>query len=357
MNNSQIISEKSSTFPVFPIQEGLNFILNHFQEPIWPRTISTLATNGAQITVYNKEEALEKFRQSNMDCRISAYPLYIEYDGINRQAPNFLFAADLDWSNFKSSHILRLALGTTNRHIKKTLGAVPTILWSGNGYHVYLPINSFILEQEEVFSRFAQPSRKFLQFAEQYLSNDKSDSAHNTTVSLRNCMVKIPGSRNSKYLDQGKESEVKIIQKWDGNRAKINLLLGSFYAYLVNQRLNDWEGRKKGKNAYSLYVNRSFNFPWIEKLLRTPIHDSRKFAIWRIITPYLRNVKKLSDKDSVDAIKQWLLKCNELRKLDFNADQKTKEGLRGAARGYLPISLSKLKEERPYLYNDIRFLL
>lgn len=144
---------------------------------------------------------------------------------------------------------MRLAVNTTVGNIKKTLGAVPTVLRSGNGYHIYLPIDAFILEQEEIFSKFDQPSRKFLRFSEQYLSNNKSDSAHNTTISFKNCMVRIPGSHNSKCHNKDKESEVKIIQKCDGYRPKINLLLGSFYAYLVDQRIMGLEAQKKG-NKY-----------------------------------------------------------------------------------------------------------
>jgi hypothetical protein len=34
--------------------------------------------------------------------------------------------------------------------------------------------------------------------------------------------------------------------------------------------------------------------PWIEKLLQTPIQDYRKFSGWRILSPYLMNVKRLS---------------------------------------------------------------
>jgi hypothetical protein len=103
MNNSQIISGKQSSFLLPIVREGLEFILSHFEEPIWPRAISTLATNRTQIMVYNQEEALARFRQSNfMDCRISAYSSYVEYKGMNRQAPSFLFPADLDCSNFTS---------------------------------------------------------------------------------------------------------------------------------------------------------------------------------------------------------------------------------------------------------------
>ncbi len=39
------------------IEEGFDFILSHFEEPIWPRTISTRRTRGGQILVNNKQES------------------------------------------------------------------------------------------------------------------------------------------------------------------------------------------------------------------------------------------------------------------------------------------------------------
>ncbi|MFL6360449.1 MAG: hypothetical protein ACJ72V_14050, partial [Nitrososphaeraceae archaeon] len=44
------------------IEQGLDFILSHFEEPIWPRTIFT-KTLGRQYTVYNKQETLARFKQ------------------------------------------------------------------------------------------------------------------------------------------------------------------------------------------------------------------------------------------------------------------------------------------------------
>ena len=63
------------------ITEGLHFILSHFEEPIWPRTISTHATKGAQILIYNKEETIARYRRANLlDCRINAYsPVIADY--------------------------------------------------------------------------------------------------------------------------------------------------------------------------------------------------------------------------------------------------------------------------------------
>jgi len=74
------------------IEEGLHFILRHFQEPIWPRTISTRTTEGRQVAVFNREEAFARFKQAHwQDCSINTYPNDIEWKGINRQAPNFIF--------------------------------------------------------------------------------------------------------------------------------------------------------------------------------------------------------------------------------------------------------------------------
>ena len=39
------------------VAEGLDFILSHLKEPIWPRTISTKSTEGRQIPVYSKQQA------------------------------------------------------------------------------------------------------------------------------------------------------------------------------------------------------------------------------------------------------------------------------------------------------------
>ena len=78
------------------IEEGLDFILSHFQQPIFPRTISTKTTENKQVTVYNKEETLARFKAAKLlDCKISAYPKYIGYKGINRQAPNLIFISSI----------------------------------------------------------------------------------------------------------------------------------------------------------------------------------------------------------------------------------------------------------------------
>jgi hypothetical protein len=259
------------------VEQGLDFILSHFSKPIWPRTISTKTAEGKQILVFNRKEALARFRQANsLDCRINAYPDHTEYREINMQAPNFIMI-DLDLEHSKSRKVLDQSLKGAIRKIKETFAeeAEPTIIWTGNGYHIYQPIEAFILEQEERFSKFDKASREFLRFAERYLSNGESDSIHNATVSFKNCMLRIPESYNSMHGREG-SVEVKLIRKWNGHRPKIRLLLGSFYAYLIDKKIKQLLEHEMKSGKSSSLTEGAKTIPWIEKLLQTPIHDHRK---------------------------------------------------------------------------------
>ena len=329
--------------------QHVDFILSLFQEPIWPRTVSTKTTEGRQVLVFNKDQALARFRQANfLDCRINAYPDYTDYHGINRQAPN-LIMIDFDLEHFRSKEALYKSLKNTITKIKETfVGVKPTVLWTGNGYHIYLPVISPILEQIEYFSKFDRPSRSFLRFAEWYLSSGKCDEVHSATVSFRNRMLRIPGSYNSKYID----GNIKLIQKWNGYRPSVSPLIGSFYAWLVDQKFKELEVQKKYLKSQS--PNGQY-IQWIEKLLQTPIEDFRKYAIWRIVAPYLMNIRKLSEEQASIIIKDWLYKCNNAKILNFNVNQKIREGLSGSSRGYIPISLDNLRKECNNLYSIVNF--
>ena len=68
------------------LRHGLEFILGHFASSRFPRTISTRTTEGRQVLVNNKEEALARFKQANyLDCRINAYS-----GGDIKGDPNFI---------------------------------------------------------------------------------------------------------------------------------------------------------------------------------------------------------------------------------------------------------------------------
>src|SRR6266540_6956493 len=131
-----------------------DFILNHFPEPIFPRTISTFKSQGKQFEVFSKEEMIKAYQESNfVDCRVNAYPSYTEYKGIQRYPPNFIFA-DLDLSTFSELQALERALQTTLKIIRVKINGHPTVLWTGNGYHIYQPIEAVILEEFIQFEEF-----------------------------------------------------------------------------------------------------------------------------------------------------------------------------------------------------------
>jgi hypothetical protein len=342
------------------VEEGLDFILSHFpKDSLWPRKISTKTTDNGQRLVNSKEEALAWFKAAKyLDCRISAYP--VDATTVD------LIMIDLDQSRFKSRLASDRALAKTLDKIKDTFfeGIIQqqptTVLWTGNGYHIYIPIESrYALERRSEFTRYVQePSKHFLRFAEKYLSNGKADPEHYKTVSFKNCMLRVPGSINSKCGQQ-----VRIVNKWNNeyynnSRVPLFLLLGSFLAYLVDQNLSTTTSRQistttqQYATATTTYTNNKIT--WIESLLQSPIllSDGRKYCLWRILAPYLMNVRKLQYEESFNIIKEWLDRCNQVRRLDFNPNTKLKETLARVG-SYYPISLEKLKQDNNELYQKI----
>jgi ferric iron reductase protein FhuF len=78
---------------------------------------------------------------------IYAYPAFTEYHGINITPISFLII-DLDLKDFgvdqedsekkeKTSSLLEKALNKTLEKIKDAIGGNASVLWTGNGYHVY----------------------------------------------------------------------------------------------------------------------------------------------------------------------------------------------------------------------------
>ena len=150
----------------------------------------TFKSNG-QFTITAKDEILKRCEQSDYkDCRINAYPEIIEKDGILVQPPNFIFI-DLDLENF-DYNIMRLDK-VKNSTLRKMaiMSGFPTVLWTGNGYHIYLPLKSSVLDNQQfIFSKDKFPnlftnkgkyshyyfSEVFMQFANQYFTSGKSRS-------------------------------------------------------------------------------------------------------------------------------------------------------------------------------------
>src|ERR671939_196504 len=113
---------------------------------------------------------------------------------------------------------------------------------------MYQPVSGFILEEYETLYEFTKYFDKdltsmFIQFAEEYSTDYAADRLHNPTV--KSCLVRIPGSLNSKRINKGQDAEVKIIQKWDGGRHSIQPLLRYFRIWLIQKKIDDMEELKK----------------------------------------------------------------------------------------------------------------
>jgi Primase X len=314
--------------------QGLDYILFHFANIDFPRTVSTKTTQGRQITVCDKQETLARYRQANyLDCRISGYT---EVD----DTPNFIFV-DLDTLD---SSVLNQVLNTCNE-----LEWHPTVLFTGSGYHIYQPVKPTKLNDIEDFNKYGPSnlSTKFLRFVSEYLSNGKSDESHNP--SLKSCMVRIPGSINSKNGEQ-----VEIVQAWNGKRPSIISLLGIFYSWLASKEMGR-QTRIKKYAKYSKFKNKNNKIKWIEdQLLKTAIADGRKMIVNLVLAPYLVNIRNLEFENASGIIGKWLSECSEVRTLSFHAARIIENSLCAAKNSqFKPMRLDILKEKHIDVYRKI----
>jgi hypothetical protein len=74
------------------------------------------------------------------------------------------------------------------------------------------------------------------------------------SLSFRNCMVRVPGSFNSKLVQLNEKgeivlipesAEVKIMQEWNGVRPSIKPLLSEFYIYLADSKIKEIHRNRK----------------------------------------------------------------------------------------------------------------
>jgi hypothetical protein len=357
------------------LNSSIDFILSHFNSSVgqFPRKMMSFRSNG-QFTVNTKQEILKRCEHSEFkDCRINAYPETISKEGILIQSPNFVFV-DLDLGNFDNDiKKLDKVKNSTLRKMEQMQGSHPTLSWTGNGYHIYLPVDIPVLDNEYVFSKDKFPnlfslkgrysqyfvSEVFMQFAEDFFTSGRSDPNHRPKY--KTCLIRLPDTYNSKCLNRGlslEESKVRIVQKWNGKRIDGGAITREFMIWLTNQEINFSKSSsnmspnspKKGKTKYlgsgeGYPQNKSSSrIGWIERLLQTPIEDQRKYCLWRIIGPYLLNVKHISEAETAKTMEKWLTLCSNLKKLDFEPKIKIYRIIKGN-REFKPISYAKLKEE------------
>lgn len=168
-------------------------------------------------------------------------------------------------------------------------------------------------------------------------------------------MLRIPYSLNSKCKEAGIDAEVKIIQRWDGYRPDYKLLLGSFYAYLVEQNQS---GLCKLPPLYNGIPLSTITVSWIERLLETPIEDYRKRARDLIIIPYLVVRRGMADENQIsDIVMQWADRCAELRRLEPSRREfayKVSSRVREVKRDKISqMKLATLRVKNPQLYGKL----
>ena len=97
---------------------------------------------------------------------------------------------------------------------------------------------------------------------------------------------------------------------------------------------------------------KSNEIKWIEKLLNLAICDFRKFCIWHILVPYLKNILLFTLDKTRKIIVKWSKSCNELRALNSDVE-KMIESEFNKEEDYKPISFDNLHNRSPELYQQI----
>jgi hypothetical protein len=202
----------------------------------------TLKTKG-QIISDSEDDIFAHFLESEFkDCKINGYPLF-DKDDDNRLSPSFIFI-DLDLSLCDTCKYpkrkLDYILKETLNKMKKEVNGFPTVLWTGDGYHIYLPIrlynpdNKFVSRYDEFSSLSANNNMtvEFMKFASKYFTNNHIDLDHISCIN--SFYVAVPGTINSKL-----NLKVELIHAWDGNLVNIQAIASSF--------LNRIEQSKFGK--------------------------------------------------------------------------------------------------------------
>jgi hypothetical protein len=214
--------------------------------------------------------------------------------------------------------------------------------WISLLQHFLTPQRVDVFEKSDKFGKFDQPSRRFIQFEEQLLTDSKGDQSHWSTVSFNNCLLRIPGSLNSKQvqfdgggriIDIPYDARVRIVQKWNGNIPTVErLLLMEYYNHLQFGVIRDIQRRKTREVEQRSWNRRCYGqarecinlhgYGYIEKLFDKPLGDFRKLCIWRIFIPYFINIRKLPRQEAFNRTKSWLDRCNSKSTLNFNPTKK-----------------------------------
>ncbi len=251
------------------ILEGIKFILSHFenQHELFPRTIM-VDTKGQVKVEYESpvQKSINKifnlFKESNYyDCKINGFPYNSfqqqqqqQHTNINLDVKNktttttaSFIMIDLDLQDFShDKKKLNIILDKTlNKLSIKFYGeSHPTVLWTGNGYYIYQPLEGMTFENHKIYYDFlpytdgVDLTTEFLRFTQNFFTDRKADPKH--LPSVKSCFIRVPGTFNFKNGEQ-----VKVIQKWDGKSPSIQWITYDFKNYLIQKRIDNVYERKK----------------------------------------------------------------------------------------------------------------
>jgi hypothetical protein len=253
-------------------------------------------------------------------------------------------------------------------------------MFTGSGEHIYGVLPLMRQELRDLVNReemgismdLADFNNEWLRYLENFISNNSADV--NNRPSTDSCYFRVPYSYNSKILKKNgwkfiDEARIKCISSHNGNldldsllvadaknsRGIPDLLLDGYRNSLLrlkrkNEKINMI--RELKQQTFSNKHRKSNKIKWIEKLLNLAICDSRKFCIWHILVPYLKNILLFTLDKTRKIIVKWSKSCNELRALNFDIE-KMIESEFNKEKDYKPISFDNLHERNPELYQQI----
>jgi hypothetical protein len=342
--------------------DGLDLMMEHFRYVNGnrlPRTIQTGAGGkGTQYSVDSRERIMTYYKAALYeDCRINAYP---DFETMKQQSlipkdykpmPDYVLI-DLDRKSFDSDEAFESALKKTilanvekniisNNGNNKSSADDVTVVWTGNGCHVHIPLYwESALENMVEFENFKEQdlATRFIRWAERELSSGLADKHHNP--SIKSCLFRVPGTVNNKAKERGRDPIVRFnqVSNWvlvgkqhsaspedDMSRPRVKPeFLMKFHSMLVQELIDEKVEKMKRRSNLSsgtlvknnsALVSNKWAF-WIEPILKHGWQDHRKDLLYWVLAPYLVTVKGMEYDRAYDLLRVWLQMCDDIRRLE-----------------------------------------
>ena len=234
------------------VKQGIDLTFSLFEsagQPLFPRKMAVGPTFG--ITVESKGQVLYQCIKGDfIDCRINAYYEATDSDfKAGLVAPSIIFT-DIDLLSFGgNAKKLEQALQDTLTKIKRIFHVNPVVLHSGNGYHIYLVVNTRPLKYvKELADKCKEPSEQFLKFVPNFLTDQKCDPKQ--PASFKSYHLRIPNTFNGKN-----NAQVTLVNSDFGIAIPNKILLTEFNLYLAQLPRDKQRKKKYSKKVQYLGSN------------------------------------------------------------------------------------------------------